>query len=127
MPKGVVEAGRALGLSRTRNFLLVVFPLAIRQALPGYGNEVIAMIKATSLASTITLIEITGLSRKLVSDTFKPLEVFLVAGSIYLFLNFIAVVLLQVIERRISRHLASSSQATSGAVKPQRALKKVTQ
>ena len=47
VPRGAVEAGRALGLSRARLYRLIIFPLAVRQALPAYGNEVVIMVKST--------------------------------------------------------------------------------
>ncbi|MBB6219616.1 ABC transporter permease [Rhizobium leguminosarum] len=89
VPLGQIEAAKALGLSRLHVMRLIVFPLAIRIALPAYVNEVIGMLKASSLASTITLLEITGIARQLVSETFAPYEVFIVAGSLYLLLTLI--------------------------------------
>src|SRR3546814_356332 len=76
VPWGQVEAAKACGMNAWLRFRRVVFPLAIRQALPGYGNEIILMIKATSLASTITLLEVTGIARKIISQTYAPVELF---------------------------------------------------
>src|SRR5262249_55505527 len=64
VPAGQVEAARAFGMSGPTLFWRIIAPIALRQALPAYGNEIILMIKATSLASTITLMEITGLAHK---------------------------------------------------------------
>jgi octopine/nopaline transport system permease protein len=89
VPWGEVEAGRAVGMSRTLLFRRIIFPVAIRQALPGYGNEIILMVKSTSLASTITILEITGEAKKIIAATWSPVEVFIIAGAIYLFINFI--------------------------------------
>jgi octopine/nopaline transport system permease protein len=89
VPFGQVEAARACGMSRFMLFRRVTLPLAIRQALPGYGNEMISMVKATSLASIITLMEITGVAAKIISDTYRAIEVFVVAGAIYLLINFV--------------------------------------
>jgi octopine/nopaline transport system permease protein len=89
VPFGQVEAARACGMSRFMLFRRVTLPLAIRQALPGYGNEMISMVKATSLASIITLMEITGVAAKIISDTYRAIEVFVVAGAIYLVINFV--------------------------------------
>lgn len=91
VPKGLLEASAALGMRPYQTARLITLPLAFRISLPAYGNEVVGMIKATSLASTVTLLEITGRARQMVSDTFAPYEIFLVAGAIYLFLTFIAV------------------------------------
>jgi octopine/nopaline transport system permease protein len=89
VPAGQIEAARACGMPSWTIFRRVTLPLAIRQALPAYGNEVVSMIKATSLASTITLMEITGVAAKLVSDSYRAIEVFVVAGAIYLAINFV--------------------------------------
>lgn len=102
VPKGVVEAAVALGLKRIQIARLVTFPIAFRISLPAYGNEVVGMIKGSSLASTVTLLEITGIARQLVSSTFAPYEVFIVAGAIYLALTTLAVKATQFLERRLS-------------------------
>ncbi|MDG4887852.1 MULTISPECIES: ABC transporter permease subunit [unclassified Mesorhizobium] len=102
VPKGVVEAAVALGLKRIQIARLVTFPIAFRISLPAYGNEVVGMIKGSSLASTVTLLEITGMARQLVSSTFAPYEIFIVAGAIYLALTTLAVKATQFLERRLS-------------------------
>jgi len=89
VPWGQLEAARACGMSGMLLFRRIVFPVAIRQALPGYGNEIILMVKATSLASTITILEITGEAKKIIAATWSPVEVFLIAGAIYLTINFL--------------------------------------
>ncbi len=102
VPPGMVEAAHVIGLSPTRIRLRIVFPLAFRTVLPSYANEVVGMIKASSLASTVTLLEITGLARKLVSETFAPYEIFIAAGAIYLGLTFLASRLFNLIELHLS-------------------------
>jgi octopine/nopaline transport system permease protein len=89
VPWGQLEAARATGMSGLLLFRRIVFPIAIRQALPGYGNEIILMVKATSLASTITILDITGEAKKIIAATWSPVEVFIVAGAIYLTINFL--------------------------------------
>jgi octopine/nopaline transport system permease protein len=89
VPFGQLEAGRAVGMSPLQLFRRITFPIAIRQALPAYGNEIILMVKASSLASTITILEITGIAKKIIASTFQPVEVFIVAGAFYLALNFV--------------------------------------
>ncbi len=89
VPHAQVEAARACGMSGILLFRRIVFPIAVRQALPAYGNEIILMVKATSLASIITMMEVTGIAQKLISQTFRAVEVFIVAGAIYLALNFL--------------------------------------
>ncbi|WP_445680372.1 ABC transporter permease [Radicibacter daui] len=88
VPPGQVEAARAVGMPRLMILRRVILPLAIRQALPAYGNEMMSMVKATSLASIITLMEVTGVAARIISETYRVIEVFVVAGAIYLALNF---------------------------------------
>lgn len=105
VPRGQIEAARAVGMGRLLLFRRIVFPVAMRQALPGYGNEIILMVKATSLASTITILEITGVAKKIISASYLPLEVFIIAGGIYLVINFVVTRAVQFSERRLNRHL----------------------
>ena len=86
---GLIEAGKSLGISRKIILYKIQIPIAIKQSLPAYGNEIILMLKGTSLASTVTLMDLTGVAKYIISTTFKPVEVFIVAGSIYLFLTFL--------------------------------------
>ena len=84
---GIIEAGKSLGISNKVIFYKIQIPIAIRQSLPAYGNEVILMMKGTSLASTVTIMDLTGVAKYIISTTFKPIEVFIVAGGIYLFMT----------------------------------------
>ena len=99
--KNYIEASGALGLSQVKTFMLVTLPITVRQALPAYGNELILMVKASSLISIVTLMEITGIARTIISKTYAPVEIFLVAGSIYLAINFIIVIFVNLAERRL--------------------------
>ena len=86
---GIIEAGKSLGISNKIIFYKIQIPIAIKQSLPAYGNEIILMLKGTSLASTVTLMDLTGVAKYIISTTFKPVEVFIVAGGIYLFITFV--------------------------------------
>ncbi len=116
VPRGVVEAAKALGLSRLMQIRLIIFPLAFRTVLPSYANEVIGLVKASSLASTVTLLEITGLARRMVSETFAPYEVFLAAGLLYLLLNFTVSMVFRFLETRLAR--SSNSDTKNPATYP---------
>ena len=116
VPWGEVEAARAVGMSGFRLFRRIIFPIAIRQALPAYGNEVILMVKATSLASTITIMEMTGIANTIMAENYRPLEAFIVAGSFYLLLNFIMTRLIQLIEWRLSGHLRPPKLSSAPAL-----------
>ena len=99
---GIIEAGKSLGISNKIIFYKVQIPIAIRQSLPAYGNEIILMLKGTSLASTVTLMDLTGVAKYIISTTFKPIEVFIVAGGIYLFMTFIIHNVIKLLEKKYS-------------------------
>ncbi len=99
---GIVEAGKSLGIPNKVIFYKIQIPIAIRQSLPAYGNEIILMMKGTSLASTVTIMDLTGVAKYIISTTFKPVEVFIVAGGIYLFMTFIFHNLIKFLERKYS-------------------------
>lgn len=105
VPSGQIEAARACGMRTIVLYRRIVFPLALRQALPAYGNEFILMVKATSLASIITLMEVTGLAAKLISQSFRAIEILVVAGAIYLLINFLVTRLLQWADYGLTGHL----------------------
>jgi len=98
--KGVVEAAEGLGLNKITTFFKIKLPIAIRQSLPAYGNEMILMLKGTSLASTVTLLDLTGVAKHIISTTFRPVEVFIVAGSIYLIITFVIHNLIKLLEKK---------------------------
>ena len=100
--KGYIEAGESLGLTKTKIFVTIQIPIAIKQSLPAYGNEIILMLKGTSLASTVTLMDLTGVAKYIISTTFKPIEVFIVAGGIYLFMTFVVHNLIKYLEKKYS-------------------------
>jgi len=98
--KGILEAAEGLGINKINIFFKIKLPIAIKQSLPAYGNEMILMLKGTSLASTVTLLDLTGVAKHIISTTFRPVEVFIVAGSIYLLMTFIIHNLIKFLERR---------------------------
>ena len=99
---GLIEAGKSLGISNKIIFYKIQIPIAIRQSLPAYGNEIILMMKGTSLASTVTLMDLTGVAKYIISTTFKPIEVFIVAGGIYLFMTFVIHNFVKFLEKKYS-------------------------
>ena len=88
IPVGQIEAAKALGMGPVAAFLTVRAPLAFRAMLPSYCNEVIMTVKATALASTITVQELMGRARSEVSDTYAPYEVLISTALIYLALTY---------------------------------------
>ena len=106
--KGQVESGLSLGFSKFLLLRKIVLPIAIRKVLPSYGNELILMVKATSLVSLTTYMEMTGLARKIMAKTFAPVEAFIAAGILYLFLNFLMVQFVKYLEWKYNPHLRLS-------------------
>ena len=100
VPAGEIEAARAMGMSRGVLLRRVVLPAAFRRMLPAYGNEAILMLQATSLASTVTLMDITGAARTMNSTYYLPFEAFLTAAALYLVLTTMLVGLFHAAERR---------------------------
>lgn len=89
VPRELVEAARSLGMKATAIVLRVSGPLALRYGLSAYGNELTFLVKSTALASTITVLELTGIARRLISQSFAVVEVFLAIGLIYLVFNLV--------------------------------------
>jgi octopine/nopaline transport system permease protein len=115
VPHGQIEAARACGMSRWLVYRRVTLPIALRQALPSYGNEIILMIKGTSLASIVTLMEVTGIAQQIISQTYRAIEVFACAGAIYLAMNFIVTRLIGWLEYRLSAHLRAAPRLDRAA------------
>jgi octopine/nopaline transport system permease protein len=107
------EAALACGMSRMLLMRRIVLPLAIRQALPAYGNEAIAMVKATSLASLVTLMEITGIAASIASESYRPISVFVTAGAVYLMITFLLTRAVKALEYRLTPHLRPPPAVTA--------------
>ncbi len=105
VPAGEREAGLAAGLSPFQLYRLVILPRAFRIALPALGNEMIVQMKSTALVSTITLLDLTGVSRRIVTRTYSTDALF-VAGIIYVILTYAISRGFRLAEWRLNRHLA---------------------
>jgi len=101
VPPGEIEAARALGMSRAQAMLYIILPRAARIGLPAYSNEVILMLKASALASTVTLLELTGMSRTIIARTYLPVEIFFAAGVFYLVIAYVMVRAFKLLERKL--------------------------
>jgi octopine/nopaline transport system permease protein len=106
--KGQIESGLSLGFNRLTLLRKIILPIALRKVLPSYGNELILMVKATSLVSLTTYMEMTGIARKIMAKTFAPVEAFVAAGILYLFLNFLMVQFVKYLEWKYNPHLRLS-------------------
>jgi octopine/nopaline transport system permease protein len=105
VPQGQIEAARACGMSGLRLFRRVLFPIALRQALPAYSTEVISMTKATALVSLVTLWDVMSVALKIRNDTLVTYAPLLVAGAIYFVLNFLIARAFIALEYWLSPHL----------------------
>ena len=100
-----IESGHALGFGKFMMLRKIILPIAIRKVLPSYGNELILMVKATSLVSLTTYMEMTGIARRIMAVTWAPVEAFVAAGLLYLFLNFLMVQFIKYLEWKYNPHL----------------------
>lgn len=100
VPRGEVLACQALGMTRWQT-LSVKLRQALRRAVPGYSNEVILVLKGSSLASTITIMDVMGIAQRLQGQTYDTLGVFGMAGLIYLVFNGGLTLLFRQLERRL--------------------------
>jgi len=98
---GQIRAAKALGFSTFRTMTCIVIPQAVRRALPGCGNEIIYLIKYSSLAYVVTFMELTGEAKNLATRSFRFTEVFLAVGCYYLFLVTIATWILHKVEEKM--------------------------
>jgi arginine/ornithine transport system permease protein len=110
-PAGEIEAAKAAGMSRLLMLRRIILPSAFRRALPSYGNEIIFMLHGSSLASVITIIDITGAARIVNSRYYSPYEAFLTAALFYMAITFTIVFLLKRLERRWLAHLRPAPSA----------------
>ena len=100
-----IDSGKSLGFTRIGLLRKIIFPIALRRVLPTYGNELILMVKATSLVSLTTYMEMTGIARRIMAVTWAPVEAFLAAGILYLLLNFLMVQFIKYLEWKYNPHL----------------------
>lgn len=101
IPIGQLEAARALGMGKLQTIRSIILPQMIRRAIPGCSNEITYLIKYSSLAYLVTVIDLTGQGRLIAYATFCFFDVFLIVGLIYLGLVTIANHLLQRLERKV--------------------------
>ena len=107
--KGILEAASAVGISKTQSFIYITSPISIRLSLPAYSNDIISMTKATALASTVTLLDMTGVARTIVAQTYAPYEIFLSVAIIYMVIAWMVQKGFGMLEMRMSRYLKATA------------------
>lgn len=104
IPHGEIEVADALGMNRLTKIRRIILPRALGIVLPAYSNEFLLMLKSSALASTITLLDITGMARTIIARTYTPLEIFFAAGMMYLIMSAVLIGLFRLMELRVNRH-----------------------
>ena len=100
VPKGQVEAARSLGLSPWFTFIDVSFPQAFKISLPPLVNNIVALLKDSSLAYAIGVVELTNVGNRIQAATFQPLPILLTSATIYLLLTTVLTQISNAVERR---------------------------
>lgn len=108
-PHGEVEAARACGMGDGLMYRRIVLPSAFRRALPAYGNECVFMLHGSAVASTVTLLDLTGVANIVNSRYYSPYEAYSMAALFYMALTFAIVAGFILLERRMLRHLRPRS------------------
>ncbi|MGE8081523.1 amino acid ABC transporter permease [Peribacillus loiseleuriae] len=102
--KGQMEAARSLGLSSSQSMRRVIIPQAFRRMLPPLGNEFIALIKESSLVSTIALYDLLRTGQQIISSTYRYMEIFFLVGLIYLLLTTVMSFIIGKIEKKVGAY-----------------------
>lgn len=100
--RGQMEAGRSLGMSHVQSMRYIILPQAIRNVMPALGNDLIALLKDTSLVSVLGVREMTQVARLSVSTTFRYEETYFILTLFYLTMTLVLSLILQWLQRRVS-------------------------
>ena len=102
VPKGQAEASKSLGMSNSATFIFIVIPQALRIVTPPLINNVVSLLKDTSLVSTISLLELSLVGTRLISETFQPIPVLTTVALVYLALTTVLTFFTNALERRLN-------------------------
>lgn len=122
---GEIEAARACGMSGPLLYRRIILPKAFRVGLPAYTNEIVFLFQATSLVSIISLLDLTGVARILISRSFAAYEIWIFTGALYLAVSYAIIWLLGRLEHNWSGHLRDrpGAKLAPGAIKQAVALR----
>ena len=107
VPQGQVEAGRSLGLSYSQVMFKVVFPQALRNCLPSLGNELITLVKETSIVSFIGAIDLTKSFQNVALISYDYMLVYIIMGIVYFVIVLLLTKLIKLVERKMMKHVRS--------------------
>ena len=116
VPYGEIEAARALGMSKATIVRRILLPKAFRFGLPAYTNEVVFLFQATSLVSIITLMDLFGVARVLISRTFASFEILIFVGAVYCAMSYAMIYGFRWLEHRWSGHLRAMPGTAKAAI-----------
>lgn len=98
--KGQIEAARTLGLSISQTMIKVVLPQALRLTIRPIGVNINAIIKETALVSTISVVELTYTAERFIGSTYKPFQMFFLAGAIYMIMIFTSGAVIKFLDKK---------------------------
>lgn len=104
VPVGQMEAGRSLGMSYSTVMQKVIFPQAFRNALPSLGNELVTLVKETSIVGFVGAYDLTQAFKAIANNTYDFTTVYLVMGVVYFVIVFVITKLLSLLERKLMKH-----------------------
>jgi His/Glu/Gln/Arg/opine family amino acid ABC transporter permease subunit len=120
VPHGEIEAATSVGMSRGLLYRRIILPRALRYALPAFGNEVILMLQASAIANLVTIEELTGSAKRIISRTFDFYELYITIALMYLAVTYTLVWLFRKLEYRLSGHLRDRPTARAlGSPEPE--------
>lgn len=102
--KGQMEAGRSLGFSKVQTMWLIILPQAFKNILPAIGNEMIALLKETSVAGYVAVTDITKAGNQIKNTTYDQINPIMLVAIIYLLMVLILTRLLKLMERRLRKN-----------------------
>ncbi|WP_153772318.1 amino acid ABC transporter permease [Labrenzia sp. CE80] len=102
VPRGQEEAAVAIGMTPATIWRRILIPQALKISMPSLFNELILLVKVSSLVSVVGIVELTRMSQSLAAATFRPLEIYLAAAAIYLVINLALAALGQWLEKRMA-------------------------
>lgn len=104
VPRGQTEAAKVLGLTQNQTMWYIILPQAIRTVIPAFGNELITLVKDSSLASTIGVYELTKQGEIVISQTFDAPTVYVVVGCVYLLITSIMSFIVSQLDKKLQYH-----------------------
>ncbi|EAR07478.1 ABC transporter permease [Reinekea blandensis] len=104
-PRGEIEAAKAYGMSWGKRMKRIILPSAFRRAIPAYSNEVVFMLHASAIASTVTIADLLNAGRMIYARYYAPFDGFIFAALVYLCLTFGILAVFKQIEKRMLGHL----------------------